>query len=201
MRFVKGSANSKSRFNQKPNSFKASEFTLGGLIAILCTHPIIRAITTIVVVININGRGGGRPSNSDEGRRQRRKWRRRRRWSARDGSYRPKRGVLGDMQIGFLVSKRLHFDHQRCLNPPWIRRRWTIHPFCVFPMLHAEFEASHLRWIVMEFGDGEGCNVWKLFCLLRNLWKSKEKLFGYWESNGCLVGRIYVVDYFWGKNV
>ena len=103
------------------------------------------------------------------------------------------------MQIGFLVSKQLCFDHRRYLNPPWIQRRWTIHPFCVFPTLHAGFEASHLRWNVMKFGDGEGCNVWKLFCLLGKLWKGKEKLFGYWESNGCLAGRIYVVDYFWWK--
>ena len=176
MRFVKGSANSKSRFNQKPNSFKALEFTWSGLIVILCTCPIIRAITTIVVVPNINNHGDGGPSSRNEGRRRRRKWWRRRRQCARDGSYRPKRGVIGDMQIGFLVSKQLHFDHCWYLNPPRIRRRWTIHPFCVFPTLHAGFEASHLRWNVMKFGDGEGCNVWKLFCLLGKLWKGKEKL-------------------------
>ena len=33
-------------------------------------------------------------------------------------------------------------------------------------------------------------------------WENYErvkKIVGYQESNGCLAGQIYVVDYFWGK--
>ena len=75
-----------------------------------------------------------------------------------------------------------------CRGWRWRRRfwrRWTIHPFCVFPTLHAGFEASHLRWIVMEFGGGEGCNVWNCFVC----WENYERV-----KKSCLVtGKVTVV--------
>ena len=78
-------------------------------------------------------------------------------------------------------------------------------------MLHAEFEASHLCCIVIEFcfggdlhplrhkqivGDREGCSV-EVVCLLRKLWKGKEKLF---QKKYC-IENLLDFFFFWGLDM